>query len=75
MLERKHSRVSSHVQDSLSFLSSDFPAAAGVALGNSGELDAEGGEAGFSASPEPKPARGLWNHQHKLQIVMNEKHT
>jgi len=40
-------------QDSLSFLSSDFPAAAGVAFDISGEFDAEGGEAGCSASPDP----------------------
>jgi hypothetical protein len=45
--------------DSLSFLSSDFPADAGEALDNSGEFDAEGGEAGFSGSPDPNPASRL----------------
>jgi len=41
--------------DSLSFLSAD----AGVALDNAGETDVEGGEAGFSASPDPNPASRL----------------
>jgi hypothetical protein len=45
--------------DSLSFLSSGFPADAGVALDNSGEFDAEGGEAGCSGSPDPNPASRL----------------
>jgi hypothetical protein len=41
--------------DSLSFLSAD----AGVALDSAGETDVEGGEAGFSASPDPNPASRL----------------
>jgi hypothetical protein len=41
--------------DSLSFLSAD----AGVALASAGETDVEGGEAGFSASPDPNPASRL----------------
>ena len=45
--------------DSLSFLSSGFPADEGVALDNSGEFDAEGGEAGCSGSPDPNPASRL----------------
>lgn len=49
----------SDAHDSLSLLSSDFTAAAGVDLDNSGELEVEGGEAGFSGSPEPNPARRL----------------
>jgi hypothetical protein len=47
------------VHDSFSFLSSGFPADAGVALDNSGEFDVEGGEAGFSGSPDPNPASRL----------------
>ena len=43
------------VHDSLSFLSSDFPAVAGVAFDSSGELETEGGEAGCSVSPDPDP--------------------
>lgn len=43
----------------MSFLSSDLSAGAGVALDNAGETDVEGGEAGFSASPDPNPARRL----------------
>jgi hypothetical protein len=42
-----------------SFLSSDFSAVAGVALDNAGETDVEGGDAGFSGSPDPNPARRL----------------
>jgi len=38
---------------------SDFSAAAGVDLVNSGEAEVEGGEAGFSDSPDPNPARRL----------------
>jgi hypothetical protein len=45
--------------DSLSFLSSGCPADAGVAFNSSGELEAEGGEAGFSVSPDPNPASRL----------------
>jgi len=37
--------------DSLSFLSSDLPAFAGVALDNSGEVAVEGGDVGCSDSP------------------------
>jgi len=51
--------MSSDAHDSLSFLSSDFPAEAGVAFDNSGEFAAEGGEAGWSASPDPNPASRL----------------
>jgi hypothetical protein len=47
--------------DSASFLSSAFPAAAGVALDNSGEFAVEGGEAGCSVSPDPNPASRLKN--------------
>ena len=51
--------MSSDAHDSLSFLSSDFPADAGIAFDSSGEFDAEGGEAGFSGSPDPNPASRL----------------
>jgi hypothetical protein len=47
--------ISSNVHGSRSVLSSDFAAAAGVAFDNSGEAAAEGGEAGFSGSPDPDP--------------------
>jgi hypothetical protein len=43
-----------------SFFSSDFSADAGVAFDSAGETDVEGGEAGFSGSPDPSPARRLW---------------
>jgi hypothetical protein len=52
--------MSSDAHDSLSFLSSDFPAA-GVAFDNSGEFDIEGGEVGCSGSPDPNPASRLHN--------------
>jgi len=39
--------------------SSDFSADAGVALESAGETDVEGGEAGFSGSPDPNPASRL----------------
>jgi len=51
--------MSCDTHDSLSFLCSNFPADAGVALDNSGEFDAEGGEAGCSDSPDPNPASRL----------------
>ena len=51
--------MSLDAHDSLSFLSSDFPADAGVALDSSGEFDVEGGEAGCSDSPDPNPASRL----------------
>jgi len=51
--------IEENVHDSLSFLSSDFPAEAGAAFDCSGEFDVEGGEAGFSGSPDPNPARRL----------------
>jgi hypothetical protein len=53
--------MSLNAHDSLSFLSSDFPADAGIAFDSSGEFDAEGGEAGCSCSPDPNPASRLWN--------------
>jgi len=39
--------------------SSDFSVVVGVALESAGETDVEGGEAGFSGSPDPNPARRL----------------
>jgi len=49
----------SNAHEALSFLSSDFSAATGVALDNAGETDVEGGEAGFSGSPDANPASRL----------------
>lgn len=43
---------------SLSFLS-DLSAFAGVAFDRAGETDVEGGDVGFSWSPDPNPARRL----------------
>ena len=50
-------------QDSLSFsfFSAALSADAGVALANAGEEAVEGGDAGFSGSPDPSPARRLPN--------------
>ena len=49
---------------SLSFLSSDL-SPAGVALDNAGETEVDGGEAGFSGSPDPNPAS-------RLQVVRDD---
>jgi len=49
----------SDAHEPFSFLSSDLSAFAGVALDRAGETDVEGGDAGFSWSPDPNPARRL----------------
>lgn len=66
MLQETLLSMSRYAHDSLSFLSSDFPAIAGVAFDNSGEFVAEGGEAGFSGSPDPNPASRLWKGQREV---------
>jgi len=59
MLPETLLRMLLDAHDSLSFLSSDLSAVAGVALDNAGETEVEGGEAGCSCSPDPNPASRL----------------
>jgi hypothetical protein len=61
----------SNFHGSLSFLSSDFPAEAGVDFDNSGEFAVEGGEAGFSGSPDPDPK--LASRLYSISIGNNDK--